>query len=194
MQRSPPVLINVIPGPIYFRVRRTVATPLWVCVLLSIYFPSLTLAHNTSVTHIEMKVDGANLTVSLGLNQSDLLEHALQVEHSSGHFADRRDLEDAAPAILKYVSDGLLVTADGKPLSAPTAIDWPPQHAELTHIDAGGLEVPSAIPMTLRYALPGGAKHIELTPRLFSAPNFAAIFDVSVYPPGGAEADRDRHR
>lgn len=153
--------------------------------IVALFPSSFALAHATSDTRIDVKTENDALVITLALNQSDMLEHVLHASHSSGHFADRTELEDASPTILRYVRDGLLVTADGKPLPRPAAVNWPPQHVELTHIDAGGLEVPSTIPMTLRYVLPSGAKHIELTPRLFAAPNFAAIFTVNIFR-GGA--------
>lgn len=152
--------------------------------VVALFSSTFALAHATSDTRIDVRTENDALVITLALNQSDMLEHVLHVAHGSGHFADRTEFEDASPAVLRYLRDGLLVVADGKPLPEPAAVDWPPQHTELTHIDAGGLEVPSAIPMTLRYALPVAARHIELTPRLFAAPNFAAIFTVNIFRAG----------
>jgi hypothetical protein len=138
-------------------------------------------AHNASITLIQIRAGKGQLEVRLDLNQPDLLEHALKRTPPPARFADRTDFEDAAPKLLAYVVANLSIRADGRELPAPAAVDWPPQHAELTHIDATGLEVPSVIAMTLRYTLPAEARKIELISRLYSAPGFQATFDLSFY-------------
>jgi len=150
--------------------------------ILLLIFASPAHAHNTSITWIDVKVAESHLalTLTLNLNQSDLLEHVLNASASQSRFTDRRELEDAAPKVLAYVRKNLHVSADGKPLGTPVAQGWPPMHAELTHLDANGLETPSVIPLKLDYVLPGKARHIEIRPDMFAAPNFTAIFDVSI--------------
>jgi hypothetical protein len=154
-------------------------------------------AHHSSVTHIDAKVTGNALVVTLNLNQIDLLEHVLGVPNAPGHFADRQEYEDAAPKILDYVIDRLSVSADGKRLAAPSAPLWPVQHVVLTHVDGRGLEVSSPIPLTLNYALPAGTDRIELFPRLYTEPNFTALVAVTVDPGRGMKSitmDGDSHQ
>ena len=150
--------------------------------LAYLVLPAAASAHNTSVTRIDITIQKDSLSVTVNLNQADLLQHVLNRPHDQGRFNDAAELEDAAPAILKYVVDHLPATADGKPVSPPTPSRWPPEHVGLTRTDANGLELPAAIPITLQYALPPGARHVQLQPKLFVGNNFTALFDVSVYP------------
>ena len=138
-------------------------------------------AHTTSVTHIDVKVDRESLVVTLGLHQADLLEHVVGVTREK--FADREELEDTAPRVLTYVLAHFLVEADGKSITG-RAENWPAQHAELTRTDEKGIQGPSLVPMQLRYALPTGTRGVAIKPDLFTAMNFAAVFDVAVYREG----------
>ncbi|HZK82759.1 MAG TPA: HupE/UreJ family protein [Humisphaera sp.] len=170
---------------------------LWAFLIAIALLAAPTFGHNTSKTRIDVNIRTNGVDVTLALNQSDLLEHVLNAPHGENRFADRTEFEDAAPKILAYVIDHFPASADGKPLAKPTAREWPPQHAELTHLDESGLETPSVIPLTLHFVLPPGASHVELQPRLFSGPNFAAIFEVSIYPGNGAAPIRtvcDKHQ
>lgn len=156
-------------------------------------FATPAIAHNTSVTHIDLKFERETLAVTIQLHQADMLEHALGASHEK--FTDRAELEDMAPQVLSYVLSKFVVQADGKALTG-TAVNWPPQYVDLKSVDTRGLETPGLIPMELRYALPAEAKTIEIKPELFAGMNFAAIFDVSIAREGHPTSSVvvDRHR
>ena len=145
-------------------------------------------AHTSSLTRIHAAIVTNRLEVTFELNQPDLLQVVLNEGAEKLRFRTLEDFGEHTHTIAEHVITATRVLIDGQPAKAETAADWPPERLELTTKDAAGVLQPAAIPLTLNYPLPVGARAMELSFRLFDVGNFDATFALHFYRPEGGDA------
>ena len=122
------------------------------------------------------------------MNQPDLLQVVLNEGADKLRFRTLENFGEHTHTIAEHVITATRVLIDGQPAKAETAADWPPERLELTTKDAAGVLQPAAIPLTLNFPLPAGARAMELSFRLFDVGNFDATFALHFYRPEGGDA------
>ena len=163
----------------------------WFCAVASLvalaFFPSAARAHTSSLTRIHAAVVTNRLEVTFELNQADLLQVVLNEGADKVRFRTLEDFCEHTHTLAEHVMAGARILIDGKPAKAETSADWPPERLELTTKDAAGVLQPAAIPLTLNYPLPAGARAVELSFRLYDVGNFDATFALHFYRPEGGD-------
>ena len=162
---------------------RAVAT----LITLAFFLPAAR-AHTGSLTRIHAAIVTNRLEITFELNQPDLLQVVLNEGADKLRFRTLEDFGEHTHTLAEHVITATRVLIDGQPAKAETAADWPPERLELTTKDAAGVLQPAAIPLTLNFPLPAGARAMELSFRLFDVGNFDATFALHFYRPEGGDA------
>lgn len=170
-----------------------------IAALILLTCSSVAYAHDTSVTHVEADLHSGELTLTLWLNQNDLLQTALRTESGRTRFRDEDELKQSAQAIDEFVRRGVTVTRAGKRLEAARDGEWPPDRITLTEHSPDGTLSPVAIPFTLRFPGPTATATptsqpgvtpadapdaVEAVFRLYDNTGLTATYSVSVSYPG----------
>lgn len=134
-------------------------------------------AHSNSVTPIDAKLTTNSLTLTIQLNQPDLLQIATNGPLEKLWFTNATDYATNAPWIRDYVRSRVKVTLDKK-LANSTVLDWPVTNTQFSiEIRPDDLQ-PAPLPIKLRWTIPPGAKELELVFNLYDNPGFSSLFQI----------------
>ena len=141
-------------------------------------FTSLALsAHTTSVTSIDARLTTTNLSLTVQLQQPDLIQIAREGPLDKFHYADYADFKTNAAWIAEYVTNRVAVSFS-KTNAPGILIDWPPDELPLTIEIRTDEFQPALIPFTISWSIPRDAKELKIVFDLYDRPLFEALFQV----------------
>jgi len=134
-------------------------------------------AHTTSVTSIDARLTATNLSLTLQLQQPDLIQIAREGPLDKFHYANYADFKTNAAWIAEYVTNRVSVSFFTT--NAPGVLsNWPPAELPLTiEIRPDQIE-PALIPFTISWPIPQAVKELKIVFNLYDRPLFEALFQV----------------
>lgn len=145
--------------------------------------PAPARAHSFTVTRVELIKDDDRFDLTLWLGQQDLLQNVLGDSTGRTAFADVTELRQTGRQTGDYVQAHVEARVDGRPVAPQDRRGWPPDVLPTADDARGAAGIaepgPPRLPMTLRFALPPGARRLTLKLSLYNHGEFVSLYDVT---------------